>query len=73
MCPVEYTCVRRKECVECDEPSNAPKIVASIMIDSKMHVKLFKDSAPVPLPEWFRHGTICTLKIKDQWRIFPHI
>ena len=76
LCPVEYTFVRRKECViyykmEIIEPSNAPKIVASIVIDSKMHVKLFKDSAPVPLPEWFRHGTNCTLKNKGTLENFP--
>ena len=76
MCPAAYTFVRRKECViyykmEIIEPSNAPKIVASIVIDSNMHVKLFKDSAPVPLPEWFRHGTNCTLKNKGSLENFP--
>ena len=44
LCPAAYTFVRRKECViyykmEIIEPSNAPKIVASIVIDSNMHVR----------------------------------
>ena len=76
LCPIGYTFLRREESViyykmELVEQSNAPKIVASILIDTDMHVKLFKDSAPVPLPGWFRHGTNCTLKSKGSLQNFP--
>ena len=57
--------------VELVESSGAPKIVASISIDKNMHVKLFKNSAPIPLPAWFRHGTNCALKSKGSLENFP--
>ena len=40
------------------------------MID-KLHVKLFKRSIPIPLPEWFRAGTNCVLKSKSMLENFP--
>ena len=59
--------------VELVESSGAPKIVASKSIDKNMHVKLFKNSAPVPLPAWFRHGTNCILKSKGSLENFPSL
>ena len=36
--------------------------VESIAIDTVLHVKLHFKGIPVPLPEWFRKGSICELK-----------
>ena len=77
LCPPEYKFMRKGDAlvmyykVELVESSGAPKIVASISVDKNMHVKLFKNSAPVPLPAWFRHGTNCTLKSKGSLENFP--
>ena len=36
--------------------------VGSIAIDLDLHVKLYYKRFPIPLPEWFRKGSICKLK-----------
>ena len=36
--------------------------VESIAIDSDLHVKLYYKGFLIPLPEWFRKGSICKLK-----------
>ena len=36
--------------------------VESIAIDSDLHGKLYYKGFPIPLPEWFRKGSICKLK-----------
>lgn len=48
-----------------------PEVVATICVDKEMHVKLFKFSQPLPLPEWFRSGTDCKLKRKSVLENFP--
>ena len=40
-----------------------PKISQCIRIDAKMHVPLYVDNCPVPLPQWFRKGTTCILNL----------
>ena len=44
----------------CEEGEAA--YVESIAIDTDLHVKLHFKGIPVPLPEWFRKGSICKLK-----------
>ena len=34
-----------------------PQITETITVDKFFHVKLFLNSSPVPLPEWFRKGS----------------
>ena len=58
--------------VELVESSGAPKIVASISIDKNMHVKLFKNTAPIPLSAWFRYGANCALKSTHLFYKQPH-
>ena len=35
---------------------NIPEVTEHIVIDEHLHVKLYKKSIPIPLPEWFRKG-----------------
>ena len=35
---------------------NIPGVTETIVIDEMLHVKLYKNSIPIPLPEWFRKG-----------------
>lgn len=39
-----------------------PHVNELIQIDNDLHVKLFYQGSPVPLPPWFRQGTFCKLK-----------
>ena len=41
-----------------------PKVCEMIKIDSNLHVKLFYESSPIPLPSWFRKEGNCVLKKK---------
>ena len=57
--------------MELVEPYMMAKVVASISVDTQMHVHLFKENSPIPLPDWFRHGTNCTLRHKGSLENFP--
>ena len=50
---------------------SVPEVTDCIRIDSEMHVKLFYKGSPIPLPEWFRKGSKCTLTSKDMLQNFP--
>ena len=43
----------------------------SIRIDSELLVQPFFKGAPVPLPQWFRHGRDCRLSRKSMLKDFP--
>ena len=47
-----------------------PEVSETITDDEFMHVKLFKKSTPIPLPEWFRKGQ-CVLKRNSMLENFP--
>ena len=51
---------------------NIPQITETITVDKFFHVKLFLNSSPVPLPEWFREGSDCRLKRKSVLENFPN-
>ena len=40
-----------------------PQVTECIVIDDKLHVKLYYKGCPVPLPKWFHHGHLSTCKI----------
>ena len=42
-----------------------PEVTETIVIDQELHVKLYKRSIPIPLPQWFRKGGDCRLKHKS--------
>ena len=42
-----------------------PQVTETIVIDEMFHVKLYKTSIPIPLPEWFRKGGDCRVKSKS--------
>ena len=56
--------------LENDEKS-IPKVTESIRIDDKLHVQLFYQGCPVPLPSWFRVGRTCQLSSITQIENFP--
>ena len=51
--------------------NNIPQVTETIVIDSSLHVKLYKKSIPIPLPQWFRKGGDCCLKSKSTLENFP--
>ena len=53
------------------EIKDIPEVKETIIVDDKLHIKLFKKSIPIPLPEWFRSGTNCILKNKSTLENFP--
>ena len=50
---------------------NVPEVTETIVIDAQLHVKLYKKSIPIPLPEWFRKGGDCRVKCKSIIENFP--
>ena len=52
--------------------NNVPEVTATIIIDEALHVKLFKKSSPIPLPEWFRKGGDCKCKQLSILQNFPN-
>ena len=50
---------------------NIPGVTETIVIDEMLHVKLYKNSIPIPLPEWFRKGGDCRVKSKSILENFP--
>ena len=50
---------------------NIPQITETT-VDKFFLVKLFLNSSPVPLPEWFRKGSDCRLKRKSVLENFPN-
>ena len=42
-----------------------PQVTETIVIDKELHVKLYKNSVPIPLPEWFRKGGDFRVKHKS--------
>ena len=36
--------------------SDIPQVPQSIIVDVNLHVKLFYNDSPIPLPEWFQQG-----------------
>lgn len=51
--------------------SSVPEVTDVIRIDENLHVKLFYKGAPLPLPNWFRHGHNCVLNKKSMLENFP--
>ena len=49
----------------------ASEVIECIRVDRDLHVKLFFRGSPLPLPQWFRHGTNCTLQNKSTLNNFP--
>ena len=52
--------------------SNIPEVTETIVIDQELHVKLYKRSIPIPLPQWFRKGGDCRVKHKSVIENFPN-
>ena len=50
---------------------NIPEVTETIVIDSKLHAKLYKRSMPIPLPQWFTKGGDCCVKRKSIIENFP--
>ena len=50
----------------------APEVMECLRVDRDLHVKLFYKGSPLPLPEWFRHGTNCKLTHKSALNNFPN-
>ena len=44
---------------------NSLEVTETIVIDSKLHAKLYKRSMPIPLPQWFTKGGDCCVKRKS--------
>lgn len=42
-----------------------PEVTETIVIDEQLHVKLYKNSLPIPLPKWFTKGGDCRAKRKS--------
>jgi hypothetical protein len=51
--------------------NDIPQVTQTIVIDKELHVKLYKKSIPIPLPEWFRKGGDCRVKYKSIIENFP--
>ena len=51
---------------------NIPEVTETIVIDHELHVKLYKRSIPIPLPQWFRKESDCRVKHKSAIENFPH-
>ena len=58
--------------LERSTPNQIPEVTATIIIDDSLHVKLFKKSSPIPLPEWFRKGGDCKCKLVSILENFPY-
>ena len=73
LCPPEYKLERhdRAAIFYKLEFKDAPEVTETIIIDDKLHVRLFKKSIPIPLPQWFRKGNNCMLKRKSTFENFP--
>ena len=73
LCPPGYTLERHEHAAIFYklEIKDNPQVTETIIVDDKLHVKLFKKSIPIPLPEWFRKGSNCTLKCKSTFENFP--
>ena len=52
--------------------NNIPEVTETIVVDKDLHVKLYKKSIPIPLPEWFRKGGDCRVKCKSIIENFPN-
>ena len=48
-----------------------PEVTQTIVIDDQLHVKLYKNSLPIPLPKWFTNGGDCQAKKKSIIQNFP--
>ena len=48
-----------------------PEVTQTIVIDEQLHVKLYKNSLPIPLPKWFTKGGDCKAKKKSIIQEFP--
>ena len=48
-----------------------PQVTETIVIDANLHVKLYKQSIPRRLPQWFRKGGDCCLMSKSILENFP--
>ena len=51
--------------------SSIPKESECISVDNKLHVQLFQNGCPIPLPQWFTVGQSYTLKSVTQLENFP--
>ena len=50
---------------------SVPEVTVCIRVDADLRVRLYHRGAPLPLPEWFRHGP-CKLTSKSMLQNFPH-
>ena len=57
--------------MEKSKRTGAPEVTETIVVDKLLHVKLFKYSSPLPLPEFFRKRGNCLLKNKSVLENFP--
>ena len=48
-----------------------PEATQTIVIDEQFHVRLYKNSLPIPLPQWFTKGGDCRAKRKSIIQNFP--
>ena len=70
LCPFEYKLDLDEEKArfyktEYHATYNIPQITETVTVGKFFHVKLFLNSSPVLLPEWFRKGSDCRLKRKS--------
>jgi hypothetical protein len=49
---------------------SVPEVTVCIRVDADLRVRLYHRGAPLPLPEWFRHGP-CKLTSKSMLQNFP--
>ena len=74
MCPQGYKLERHDRAAifyKLEMDKVPPEVTETIIVDNQLHVKLYKKSIPIPLPQWFRKGSNCTLKCKSTFENFP--
>ena len=50
---------------------NVPEVTDCVRVDRDLHVKLFYKVSPLPLPQWFCHGSDCRFTRKSMMQNFP--
>ena len=51
---------------------NLPKVTKVVKVDNALSVKLYFKGAVLPLPSWFRQGSLCKLRRKKHVSKLPH-
>ena len=57
MCPKDYSFQKTHDKItmyQLERDLTPPQVTYGIIIDNNLHVKLFKNSVPIPLPDWFK-------------------